>query len=101
MLRFKGIASEDERACRYRILDGEEPASEEFLERVVRIAAVLLSENALEGHFRVAGPGLLELELPSARRGFFQNGVVFAALDAVNDPVKNPTLILRAGGTKT
>ena len=90
MLRFKGIADEDENACRFRILDGEEPASVETLERVTRIAAILLSENALDGRFCVAGPGLLALELPKAVRGFFHNGIVFAALDAVNDPVRNP-----------
>lgn len=101
MLRFKGIADEDDGACRFRILDGEEAASAETLDRVARIAAVLLSENALEGRFRVAGPGLLALELPRAARGFFHNGIVFAALDAVNDPVRNPTLILRADGSTT
>ena len=101
MLRFKGIADEDENACRFRILDGEEPASVETLERVTRIAAILLSENALDGRFCVAGPGLLALELPKAVRGFFHNGIVFAALDAVNDPVRNPTLILRADGSTT
>jgi hypothetical protein len=98
MLRFKGIADEDEETCRFRVLDGEEPASEETLDRISRIAAILLSENALEGRFRVAGPGLLALELPRDARGFFHNGIVFAALDAVNDPVRNPTLILRADG---
>ena len=46
----------------------------------------------------MAGPGLLALELPRDARGFFHNGIVFAALDAVNDPVRNPTLILRADG---
>ena len=32
MLRFKGIADEDEESCRFRIFDGEEPASAESLE---------------------------------------------------------------------
>ena len=101
MLRFKGVADEDENVCRFRILDGEEPASAETLDRVARIAAVLLAENALEGRFLAAGPGLLALELPKAHRGFFHNGIVFAALDAVNDPVRNPTLILRADGSSS
>ena len=99
MLRFKGIADEDEESCRFRIFDGEAPASAESLDRVARIAAVLLTENALEGLFRVAGPGLLALLLRKDRRSFFHNGIVFAALDAVNDPVRNPTLILRADGS--
>ena len=39
---------------------------------------------------------MLALELPEAKRTFFHNGIVFAALDAVNDPVRNPTLTLLA-----
>ena len=96
MLRYRGIASDDEERCLFRILDGDRPADAEALDRVARIAAILLSENDLAGSFAVAGPGLLALELPKAMRGFFHNGIVFAALDAVNDPVKNPTLTLRA-----
>ena len=55
-------------------------------------ASQLLRENELEGTFRSAGDGALALELPAAKRTFFHDGIVFAALDAVNDPVKNPTL---------
>jgi hypothetical protein len=35
--------------------------------------------------------------LAAEERTFFHNGIVFAALDAINDPIKNPTLNLRAG----
>ena len=80
----------------FRIHDGDAPASLEALERVARIAGILLSENGLGGSFAVAGPGELALALPKADRSFFHNGIVFAALDAVNDPVRNPTLTLRA-----
>ena len=74
------------------------PASVESLERVARIAQLLLRENDLPGRFLVAGGGLLALELPAAERTFFHNGIVFAALDAYNDPVRNPTLTLSSEG---
>ncbi len=69
------------------------------LERVARIAGVLLAENRLDGAFRVAGAGLLALDLTRSERSFFHTGIVFAALDAVNDPVRNPTLTLSADDT--
>jgi hypothetical protein len=96
MLRYKGIAADEPDYCEFRILEGEAPALPVVVERVARVAAVLLKENRLGGAFRVAGPGLLALDLPQSERGFFHNGIVFAALDAVNDPVKSPTLTLRA-----
>ena len=76
----------------------DSPASVESLERVARIAELLLRENDLPGRFLVAGGGLLALELPAAERTFFHNGIVFAALDAYNDPVRNPTLTLSSEG---
>ena len=66
------------------------------LERVARAANVLLAENRLAGRFVARGPGLVELELAHDDRTFFHNGIVFAALDAVNDPVRNPTLTMMA-----
>ncbi|HTR03441.1 MAG TPA: hypothetical protein VMN82_09630 [Thermoanaerobaculia bacterium] len=96
MLRYRGVASEEPERCVFRITDGDGDASAEALDRVARIAAILLQENGLSGVLRVAGPGRLALELPQAERGFFHNGIVFAALDAINDPVRNPTLTLRA-----
>jgi hypothetical protein len=66
---------------------------------VARIAELLLRENELPGRFLVAGPGVLALELAAGQRTFFHNGIVFAALDAFNDPVKNPTLTLSADGS--
>jgi hypothetical protein len=99
VLRYKGVEDDEEDRGVFRILDGDAPAGAEALERVRRIATLLLQENRLPGAFRVDGPGRLVLELPRAERGFFHNGIVFAALDAVNDPVKNPTLTLRADGS--
>lgn len=94
MLRCKGIENEPERAT-FRIFADDRPAPPETLSQVARIADVLLRENSLLGRF-IAGDGGVELELPQAKRTFFHNGIVFAALDAVNDPVKNPTLNLIA-----
>jgi hypothetical protein len=50
----------------------------------------------LAGRFVPAAEGSIALELPAAERTFFHGGIVFAALDAFNDPVKNPTLTLLA-----
>ena len=97
MLRCRGVDGEEPERSFFRILEGEGPAPEESLSRVARIADVLLRENALAGRFRPAGPGVLALELAADERTFFHNGIVFAALDAINDPVKNPTLNLQAG----
>ncbi len=96
MLRCKGLEVDEPERGLFRILGDNRLASIEELERIVRIADLLLRENGLSGVFRAAGPGLLALELPDHERTFFHNGVVFAALDAFNDPVKNPTLTLLA-----
>lgn len=95
MLRCKGIESHPERGV-FRILHGDEPASPESLTQVARLANVLLRENKLAGEFVVTADAAVALELPEAKRTFFHNGIVFAALDAFNDPVKNPTLTLLA-----
>ena len=63
---------------------------------MARIGDALLRENELGGRFLVEGPGLLALDLEESQRTFFHNGIVFAALDAFNDPVRNPTLTLAA-----
>ncbi len=97
MLHYKGVEADELEFCRYRIFNDETPADPETLTRIARIAEVLLAENKLEGSFRVVEAGLLALDLEKPRRDFFHNGIVFAALDAVNDPVRNPTLTLRAG----
>jgi hypothetical protein len=96
MLRYRGIVSDEPERSVFRIHDGDAPASAETLDRVARIAAILLRENGLAGAFVAGAPGELFLELSRAERSFFHNGIVFAALDAVNDPVRNPTLTLRA-----
>lgn len=97
MLRCKGVEGEEPERSLFRITEGDAPAAEESLTRVARVADVLLRENALAGRFRPIGPGMLALELGADERTFFHNGIVFAALDAINDPVRNPTLNLQAG----
>ena len=91
MLKMKGIRDVGKDRL-FEILIAEAPASSQTLAAVARIAALLIEENELPGSFHVAGDGVLALELDAPRRSFFHNGIVFAALDAVNDPVKNPTL---------
>lgn len=68
------------------------PASGEDLDRIARIAAQLIEENQIGGRFAAGAPGDLELHIASSKRTFFHDGIVFAALDAVNDPVRSPTL---------
>lgn len=99
MLRCRRIDSEEASRSVFRVTEPDLPASVESLERVARIAELLLRENDLPGRFVVAGPGQLALELPAEERTFFHNGIVFAALDAYNDPVRNPTLTLSADGS--
>jgi len=96
MLRCKGIDSAGPDRSFFTVFDGESPAPLEALARVVRTANVLLAENRLEGRFAATAPGLMALELSRDDRTFFHNGIVFAALDAVNDPVRNPTITMLA-----
>jgi hypothetical protein len=96
MLRCKEIDSGGPDRSFYTVVDEGAAASPEALARVVRAANVLIAENGLAGKFAVSGPGLVALELARGDRTFFHNGIVFAALDAVNDPVRNPTLTMMA-----
>ncbi len=96
MLRCKGIETGDPERIGFRILEEDRPAATEALDRFARLGDILLRENRLAGRFVVEGPGFLALEVSEAERTFFYNGIVFAALDAVNDPVRNPTLTLLA-----
>ena len=96
MLRCKGMDMGGPEGASFRIQDEDQPAPIASLERVARFGDALLRENELAGRFLVTGPGLLILDLAEAERTFFHNGIVFAALDAFNDPVRNPTLTLSA-----
>jgi hypothetical protein len=96
VLRCKAMDLVGPERATYQILDDDRPAEVAGLERVARFGDALLRENGLDGRFLVTGPGVLTLELVEAQRSFFHNGIVFAALDAFNDPVRNPTLNLSA-----
>ena len=96
MLRCRRIDTEEKDRSAFYVTEVDAPAPIESLERVARIGELLLRENNLAGRFLVAAPGVLALVLPEHERTFFHNGIVFAALDAYNDPVRNPTLTLSA-----
>ncbi len=91
MLKIKSIRDEGSRRI-FEIQVAGSPAGEDSLAGVARIGRRLLEENELPGSFEVISVGTLALDLEAARRSFFHDGIVFAALDAVNDPVKSPTL---------
>jgi hypothetical protein len=79
------------------IEDDGEPAPVATIERVAAIAQRLLHENELPGEFQSFDAGLLALNIRARERTFFHDGIVFAALDAVNDPGKNPTVTQNTG----
>lgn len=74
------------------IEDEGEPAPVVAIERIAAIAERLLQENELPGEFQSFDVGLLALNVRASERTFFHDGIVFAALDAVNNPEKNPTI---------
>ena len=78
--------------------EGGEPAPVEEIEKIAAIARRLLLENELPGEFEVFEAGLLALNVRTSERTFFHDGIVFAALDAINNPEKNPTITRLATG---
>ncbi|HEX9285644.1 MAG TPA: hypothetical protein VF999_00090 [Thermoanaerobaculia bacterium] len=92
MLKVKGMRDAAPGKRLFVIEDEGQPASAELLDRIAAVARRLLEENDLPGEFEVFGEGLLALNLRASDRTFFHDGIVFAALDAVNDPGRNPTL---------
>lgn len=92
MLKVKGMRDVSPGKRLFVIENEGEPAPKESLERVAAIARRLLAENDLPGEFAVFDLGLLALDVRATERSFFHDGIVFAALDAVNDPGRNPTL---------
>jgi hypothetical protein len=83
---------------RYAVVNGGDPAPQEHLARVAGFGNRLLQENGLEGSYSAPEPGVLILEVSSSARTFFHEGVVFAALDAFNDPTRNVTITQPAVG---
>jgi hypothetical protein len=92
MLKVKGMRDVSPGKRVFVIEENGESASAESIGRVAAIAQKLLQENDLPGEFHVFEAGLLGLNVPLNDRTFFHDGIVFAALDAVNDPGKNPTI---------
>jgi hypothetical protein len=92
MLKIRSIEDDGPDRRLYSVTMAGQPATPEVLADVARIAARLVAENELPGTYRAADGSVLVLELAADKRSFFHDGIVFAALDAVNDPVKSPTL---------
>jgi hypothetical protein len=92
MLKVAGIRDDGAGRRIFDVREDGEKASAESLTRVVGYATQLLLENGVPGSFVVAGEGLIALDLPADSRSYFHDGIVFAALDVYNDPVKNPTI---------
>lgn len=98
MLKVKGMRDVSPGKRLFVIEIEGEPAPVDAIERVATIAQRLLLENELPGEFEVFESGLLALNVRSAERTFFHDGIVFAALDAINNPEKNPTITRLATG---
>jgi hypothetical protein len=92
VLKVKGMRDASPGKRLFVIEDEGEPASLDDLQRIASIAGRLLRENELPGEFGVFDRGLLVLNVLVSERTFFHDGIVFAALDAVNNPEKNPTI---------
>jgi hypothetical protein len=98
MLKVKGMRDVSPGKRVFVVNEEGEPASTESIGRIAAIAQKLLQENDLPGEFHVFEAGLLGLNVPANDRTFFHDGIVFAALDAVNNPEKNPTITQLAIG---
>ena len=94
MLKVREIRDDGPTRTRFRLGEGDGPPAPEILSRLVAVAGQLLTENGLDGAFRQSGSSEVILEVEESARHFLHEGVLFAALDAVNDPVKSPTLTL-------
>jgi hypothetical protein len=92
VLKVRGIEGDGKGERRFRIEDDGRPASEASLQLVALYAKRLLAENDLAGGCRAVAAGMLALEVPEADPSYFYDGVVFAAIDAFNNPGKNPTI---------
>jgi hypothetical protein len=95
MLKIRSIEDDGPDRRVYSVASDGNPVGADVLADVARVAGRLAAENELPGTYRVQEESALVLDLPAAQRSFFHDGIVFAALDAVNDPVRNPTLTRR------
>lgn len=92
MLKVRAIPHDGADRRLFVIVSDGELASNETLTSIARVANRLVRENELPGDYRPHDRGILALELAAPQRSFFHDGIVFAAIDAVNDPVRSPTL---------
>jgi hypothetical protein len=92
MLKVKSMRDVSPGKRVFVIEEDGEPAATEKIGRLASIAERLLQENDLPGEFQPFDVGLLALNVRASERTFFHDGIVFAALDAVNNPQKNPTI---------
>jgi hypothetical protein len=99
MLKVREIHDEGPDRTIFRIGDGGSDPSPDAVARLIAVATRLLAENGLPGAYWLVAPKDVALEIPPGGRNFLHDGILFAALDAVNDPVRNPTLTLLAGET--
>ncbi len=100
MLKVREIRDDGPTRTRFRLGAGGGAPPPETLSRLVAVAGQLLTENGLSGTFRRSGPSEVVLEVDEGARHFLHEGILFAALDAVNDPIKSPTLTLLSKGSK-
>jgi hypothetical protein len=98
MLKVKGMRDVSPGKRLFVIEDEGSPVPLETVARIASIAERLLEENELPGEFQAFEAGLLALNVRASERTFFHDGIVFAALDAVNNPEKNPTITQPAVG---
>jgi hypothetical protein len=94
VLKVREVRDDGPDRTLFRIAEEGRPPCREKVARLVTVAAALLAEYGLPGAFRTSGDGDVVLEVASVSRHFLHDGVLFAALDVVNDPVRNPTLTL-------
>ena len=76
----------------FRVLEDCVRASDDMVRRLLVVAGKLLLENGLPGSFRAGAAGQIVLQIGSAGQAYFYDGILFAALDVLNDPNRNPTL---------
>jgi hypothetical protein len=92
VLKVRGIDTVGKRQRHFRIEDDGRLASEASLKLVAFYTRRLFAENEIAGECRAASEGVLVLEVPETDSTYFYDGIVFAALDAFNNPNKNPTI---------
>jgi hypothetical protein len=92
MLKARRIDEIGPGQVRYALEEDGRPASNEALERLVVFGRRLLAENDVRGALRIDGEGIVILDLDPATPSYYQSGILFAALDAFNNPGKNPTI---------